>query len=74
VLISADKDHGKLVFRQKQAPSGVLLIRLSGLVPATKAAVASKSMSIREHGQELAGEFAVLSPGNIRIRREILRN
>jgi hypothetical protein len=30
------------------------------------------SAAIREHGQELAGAFAVLSPGNIRIRREIL--
>jgi hypothetical protein len=28
--------------------------------------------AIQEHGQELPGAFAVLSPGNIRIRREIL--
>ena len=41
VLITADKDFGELVFRQR-------------------------------HGQELPGAFAVLSPGNIRIRREIL--
>ena len=68
VLITADKDFGELVFRQRQASTGVLLIRLSGLEPATKAAVVSES--IREHGQELAGAFAVLSPGNIRIRRQ----
>lgn len=35
-----------------------------------KAAVVSGV--IQEHGQELAGAFAVLSPGSIRIRREIL--
>jgi len=72
VLITADKDFGELVFRQGQASTGVLLIRLWGLGPAIKAAVVSES--IREHGQELAGAFAVLSPGNIRIRREVRRN
>jgi hypothetical protein len=68
--IPVDEDFGELVFRQRQASTGVLLIRLWGLAPATKAAVVSAA--IREHGQELAGAFAVLSPGNIRIRREIL--
>jgi hypothetical protein len=32
-----------------------------------KAAVVSEA--IQEHGRELAGAFAVLSPGSIRIRR-----
>ena len=71
VLITADKDFGELVFRWRQASTGVLLIRLSGLQPAMKAAVVSRA--IQEHGRELAGAFAVLSPGNIRIRREILQ-
>jgi predicted nuclease of predicted toxin-antitoxin system len=69
VLITADKDFGELVFRQRQVSAGVLLIRLWGLRPAMKAAMVSGA--IREHGQELAGAFAVLSPGNIRIRREV---
>ena len=72
VLITADKDFGELVFRQRQASTGVLLIRLGGVGPAMKAAVVSES--IQEHGQELAGAFAVLVPGNIRIRREAGRN
>jgi predicted nuclease of predicted toxin-antitoxin system len=72
VLITADKDFGELVFRQRRASTGVLLIRLWGLGPAMKAAVVSRA--IHEHGQELARAFAVLSPGNIRIRREIGRN
>jgi predicted nuclease of predicted toxin-antitoxin system len=67
VLITADKDFGELVYRQGQASSGVLLIRLWGLGPVVKAAVVSRA--IQEYGQELPGAFAVLSPGNIRIRR-----
>ncbi|MGA2724032.1 MAG: DUF5615 family PIN-like protein [Bryobacteraceae bacterium] len=70
VLITADKDFGELVFRQRHASAGVLLIRLWGLGPAMKAEVVAGA--IQEHGQELPGAFAVLSPGNIRIRREIL--
>lgn len=70
VLITADKDFGELVFRRRQASTGVLLIRLWGLGPAMKAAVVSGA--IQEHGQELPGAFAVLNPGNIRVRREIL--
>ena len=69
VLITADKDFGELVFRRRQATTGVLLVRLSGLTPTTKASLVSAV--VREHTHELLGAFAVLSPGNIRIRREL---
>jgi predicted nuclease of predicted toxin-antitoxin system len=69
VLITADKDFGELVFRRRQATTGVLLVRLLGLTPATKASLVSAV--IREHAHELPGAFAVLTPGNIRIRREL---
>src|SRR5437588_10275601 len=65
VLITADKDFGELVFRQRLASTGVLLIRLWGLATAMRAAIVSEA--IREHGRQLPGAFAVLSPGNIRI-------
>jgi predicted nuclease of predicted toxin-antitoxin system len=68
VLITADKDFGELVFRRRQASTGVLLIRLWGVGATMKAAVVSEAIQV--HGQELRGAFAVLSPGNIRIRRE----
>jgi predicted nuclease of predicted toxin-antitoxin system len=70
VLITADKDFGELVFRQRQASTGVLLIRLWGLGPDEGSPGGLRA--IQEHGQELAGAFAVLSPGNIRIRRQII--
>jgi len=41
VLITADKDFGELVFRLRQASTGVMLVRLWGLSPAMKAAVVS---------------------------------
>jgi predicted nuclease of predicted toxin-antitoxin system len=69
VLITSDKDFGELVFRQRQASTGVLLVRLAGLGAAQKASMVSSA--ILEHGHELPGAFAVLSPGNIRIRRAL---
>ena len=66
VLITGDKDFGELVFRERQASAGVLLIRLSGLRPVQKALMVSAA--IHEHGNILAGAFAVLGPGSIRIR------
>jgi len=69
ILITADKDFGDLVFRQQQASPGILLIRLLGLTPLTKASVVAAA--IRDHGNELAGAFAVLTSGGIRIRRNL---
>ena len=63
-------DEVVLTESQRQASTGVLLIRLWGLGPAAKAGVVSRA--IQERGQELAGAFAVLSPGNIRIRRRVI--
>jgi predicted nuclease of predicted toxin-antitoxin system len=68
VLITADKDFGELVFRQRLTLTGILLIRLLGLNAAAKASLVSAA--IRERAWELPGAFAILTPGSIRIRRE----
>jgi predicted nuclease of predicted toxin-antitoxin system len=47
VLITADKDFGELVFRRRQVSTGVLLVRLWGLTPATKASVVSAAIQER---------------------------
>jgi predicted nuclease of predicted toxin-antitoxin system len=66
LLPTADKDFGELVFRQRRVSAGVVLIRLAGLSPATKATVVSTA--IREHASELSHAFTVISPGMVRIR------
>ncbi len=67
VLITADKDFGELVFRQGLINSGVLLIRLAGLAPESKADVTASV--IENHHRELAANFTVITPGLVRIRK-----
>lgn len=67
LLLTADKDFGDLIFRQRLAHSGVLLIRLAGLSASEKANLASRA--IQDHGAEIALGFAVLSSRSLRIRR-----
>lgn len=68
LLVTADKDFGELVYRQRMASSGVLLIRLAGVSSTRKAALASALLV--DHAAELKGTFTVLSPGAVRIRRD----
>jgi predicted nuclease of predicted toxin-antitoxin system len=67
VLLTADKDFGELVFRQGRFAPGILLVRLAGLSPARKAEVVASA--VNQHGGELPGAFAVLTPRSFRIRR-----
>ena len=66
-LLTADKDFGELVFRQGRLASGILLIRLAGLLPAGKAEIVATA--VNQHGSELPGAFAVLTRRSLRIRR-----
>jgi len=43
LLLTADKDFGELVFRQRRIVYGVVLIRLAGLSPQGKAEVGNSS-------------------------------
>ncbi|MBA2511728.1 MAG: DUF5615 family PIN-like protein [Rubrobacter sp.] len=68
VLLTADKDFGELVFRQGLLSAGVVLVRLSGLTPESKAQVVASTFAV--HAVDLApGTFAVIVPGAVRIRR-----
>lgn len=67
LLITADKDFGELVFRQGHITGGVILIRLAGLSSRHKADLVSKV--IKKHKAELTGNFTVITPGAVRIRR-----
>lgn len=68
VLLTADKDFGDLVFRQSRIIYGVVFLRLSGLPPQRKAELVSKA--VKEHAEELAWNFTVISHGTVRIRRQ----
>lgn len=66
VLVTADKDFGELVYRKRQVPDGVLLIRLAGLTPAEKADLVVRV--VEQHASEIERAFAVVSPTSLRIR------
>ncbi len=66
LLITADKDFGELVFRQRRATTGVLLLRLAGLPAEEKSAIVLSVLTA--HMVELAGAFSVVSPQRLRIR------
>jgi predicted nuclease of predicted toxin-antitoxin system len=68
VLLTRDKDFGELVYRLNRITHGVTLVRLDGLHPDTKATLVSTAFI--SYGNEMIGTFTVISPGNIRIRKQ----
>lgn len=67
LLITADKDFGEMVFRDGRLVSnGVVLIRLAGITPDSKAGIVSDVLN--EHTGALMGCFSVISPGKFRTR------
>ncbi len=67
LLVTADKDFGEIVFRERRLLSdGVVLIRLAGLSADVKAKIVSDAFQNR--GTELPHNFSVISPGGLRIR------
>jgi predicted nuclease of predicted toxin-antitoxin system len=70
LLLTCDKDFGELVYRQRLATAGVVLIRLDGLSAEAKARIVQATMTA--HVSELDDAFAVISPGLLRIRHRTL--
>jgi predicted nuclease of predicted toxin-antitoxin system len=67
VLLTADKDFGDLIFRRRLLHAGVLLIRLAGTAPGTKAELVA--IAFERHGDELRTRFGVLSSRALRLRK-----
>jgi predicted nuclease of predicted toxin-antitoxin system len=67
LVLTADKDFGELVFRQKKASAGVALLRLAGLSSGSKAETVARAF--RLHGVSMQGAFSVISPGQLRVRQ-----
>ena len=67
LLITADKDFGEMVFRQRLIMHGIVLIRLAGITPSHKAEIVSSA--INKYKSQLPHAFSVITPGAIRIRQ-----
>ena len=67
LLITADKDFGELVFRQRLVHTGVLLIRLAGLTPQLKTELIDTALN--SHYADLPLGFSVLSAQGLRTRK-----
>jgi len=67
LLVTADKDLGEMVFRQRRFTRGIVLVRLAGLSAARKAQVVVAA--VNRHQSELAKGFTVIAPGICRTRR-----
>lgn len=66
-LVTCDTDFGELVYRQRRANYGVLLMRLGGLSNNRKAEMVSEAVAA--HSSEMIGMFTVVAPGHVRIRK-----
>lgn len=69
ILLTEDKDFGQLVYADRRATEGVLLLRF----PATARAALSKAVVklVGEAGDRLVGRFVIVQPGRIRIGKRI---
>ena len=67
LLITGDKDFDEIVFRQRRASFGVVLIRLPGLQVDTRAA---RVVAVLESVlNEVVGNFTVVDVTGVRVRR-----
>jgi predicted nuclease of predicted toxin-antitoxin system len=67
VLLTADRDFGELIFRQKKVFKGIILVRLAGLSPSSKAD--KVSLAVKKHSKDIQSAFSVITPSSIRIRK-----
>ena len=67
ILVTHDKDFGKLVFLRRQLTTGVVLIRLSTGDPGGIATAVSSVLD--EFKDRLPGQFLVITDSRVRLRR-----
>jgi predicted nuclease of predicted toxin-antitoxin system len=67
ILITNDKDFGELVFRKHHRSVGVILVRLPGRTPSTRARLVTHA--VQRYGGDLLGAFVVIGPRTVRLRR-----
>jgi predicted nuclease of predicted toxin-antitoxin system len=67
ILLTADKDFGELVYRLGRAHAGVVLLRQAGVPSVARAEAVA--VLFRDRASELPGNFTVVEPDAVRIRR-----
>jgi predicted nuclease of predicted toxin-antitoxin system len=67
ILLTADKDFGELVFRQRFTSFGSTTLSAGGTQPNAKARLVAAAFD--RHGEEFSAGFAVLSEGSLRLRK-----
>jgi predicted nuclease of predicted toxin-antitoxin system len=65
ILLTEDKDFGRLVYASHAESAGVILIRFPGNVRQTL--VKAVSRLVEEQGERLSRAFVVVQPGHVRI-------
>ena len=68
ILLTEDKDFGRLVFASHADSAGVILIPFPGNARQTLAQAVRRV--VQEQGERLLGAFVVLQPGYTRISRQ----
>jgi len=71
ILLTADKDFGEMVFRQRQVTEGVIFIRLAGQSQKRKTEIVSSA--VKRHGEELQYFFGPKEVYTPDFPRETLR-
>jgi predicted nuclease of predicted toxin-antitoxin system len=66
LLLTADKDFGEIVFRQRRFSGGIVLVRLAGLSAQRKQDIVATTVT--QHASQLPQSFTVITPGLCRIR------
>lgn len=66
LLLTEDKDFGRLVFADRRASGGVILLRFPA--GARREAPDAVVSVVESHGTKLNGCFTVVQPGRLRIR------
>jgi predicted nuclease of predicted toxin-antitoxin system len=67
ILITKDRDFGRLVFAKGIATTGVIYVRWPVVL---RASLPSRLVAlVEEMGDRLAGAFVVLRPARVRVRR-----
>ena len=70
LLLTEDKDFGRLVFAAAKQNSGVVLIRYPAFARSDLAGALARLLA--DYGKALYGCFAVLEPGRVRLGRLVI--